>query len=186
MRRLLLNNAGIGKQIESCCNPAHCRVARAGDFVVECIDLRASPLGRRDMLNSSRVYLNRFAAEAAASVPAGSRVLDAGAGEGPYRYTQFGFRHLLTSSGFETERLEWLEGYFGTLAYQFSRAARNLPGHPRHHGGGLRGFAMSLFVFFARPVLSLTARLFAATDLRARYTRSGHCKNYCAVARKPA
>ncbi|HWC49145.1 MAG TPA: class I SAM-dependent methyltransferase [Solirubrobacterales bacterium] len=37
-------------------------------------------------MNSSRVYLDRFAQCAGESVPAGARVLDAGAGEGPYRH----------------------------------------------------------------------------------------------------
>lgn len=40
--------------------------------------------------NSSRVYLERFVMRAAASVPTGARVLDAGAGECPYRRH---FRH---------------------------------------------------------------------------------------------
>lgn len=37
-------------------------------------------------MNSSRVYLDRFAERAAKSVPPGALVLDAGAGEGPYRH----------------------------------------------------------------------------------------------------
>jgi len=37
-------------------------------------------------MNSSRVYLDRFAKRAAASVPPGAYVLDAGAGDGPYRH----------------------------------------------------------------------------------------------------
>jgi ubiquinone/menaquinone biosynthesis C-methylase UbiE len=36
-------------------------------------------------INSSRIYLDRFVAAAAKSVAPGSLVLDAGAGEGPYR-----------------------------------------------------------------------------------------------------
>lgn len=37
-------------------------------------------------MNSSRVYLDRFAGRAGASVPKGAYVLDAGAGSGPYRH----------------------------------------------------------------------------------------------------
>lgn len=37
-------------------------------------------------MNSSRVYLDRFAARAGSAVPAGGHVLDAGAGDGPYRH----------------------------------------------------------------------------------------------------
>lgn len=230
------------------------------------------------MINSSRVYLDRFAAEAAASLPSGARVLDAGAGDCPYRkhfvlhghdyesadfgaldkpygaltyrcrleaipveaarfrlvffsqvmehlpnpsavlgelfrvlepggalwlsapfyyeeheqpydfyrYTQFGFRHLLESAGFRLERLEWLEGYAGTVSHQFARAARHLPRRPRDYGGGLAGLATAVWVIPAKPVLALLARLLAGADLRVRFTGAGHCKNYCAVARKPA
>jgi ubiquinone/menaquinone biosynthesis C-methylase UbiE len=37
-------------------------------------------------VNSSRVYLDRFAIAAGSATPAGGRVLDAGAGEGQYRH----------------------------------------------------------------------------------------------------
>lgn len=37
-------------------------------------------------MNSSRVYLDRFAARAGENVAAGAYVLDAGAGDGPYRH----------------------------------------------------------------------------------------------------
>lgn len=37
-------------------------------------------------MNSSRVYLDRFAERAGASAPQGGVVLDAGAGDGPYRH----------------------------------------------------------------------------------------------------
>ena len=39
----------------------------------------------RIQVNSSRVYLDSFARDAAASLPHGAKVLDAGAGHGPYR-----------------------------------------------------------------------------------------------------
>ena len=230
------------------------------------------------MMNSSRVYLDRFAQEAAASLPPGARVLDAGAGQCPYRkhftdrglayesadfgevdkeygaltyrcrldaipveadrydlvlitqvlehlpdpgavlaelhrvlrpggmlwltaplyyeeheqpydfyrYTQFGLRHLVSSHGFVVERLDWLEGYFGTVSHQFAVAARKLPRSPRRCGGGGFGLGLSAAILLTRPLLSLLARWFAAADLRAKHTQSGHCKNYCVVARKPA
>jgi len=41
-----------------------------------------------------------------------------------FRYTHFGLRHLLELSNFQIDRMEWLEGYFGTFAYQLNTAAR--------------------------------------------------------------
>lgn len=35
-----------------------------------------------------------------------------------YRYTQFAHRYLFESAGLAIERITWLAGYFGTLAYQ--------------------------------------------------------------------
>ena len=37
-----------------------------------------------------------------------------------YRYTQFGLRYLFDSAGYVIERLDWLEGYFGTVGYQLN------------------------------------------------------------------
>jgi hypothetical protein len=58
-----------------------------------------------------------------------------------YRYTQFGFRYSLDSTGFIIDRLEWLEGYFGTVGYQLNTMARYLPRKPRDLGEGLVGEA---------------------------------------------
>ena len=44
-----------------------------------------------------------------------------------YRYTQFGLRHLVERAGFVVDELRWLEGYFGTLAYQFAQMHGCLP-----------------------------------------------------------
>ena len=44
-----------------------------------------------------------------------------------YRYTQYALRKLFADAGFEIVRIEWLEGYFGTVAYQFSHMYNHLP-----------------------------------------------------------
>ena len=99
-----------------------------------------------------------------------------------YRYTQFGLRHLLGSAGFRIEELSWLEGYVGTLAYQFDLAGHALPIRPAHYGGGAIGVAAGTLALLLRPALRATAHLYAKLDARHRYTGAGHCKNYCVVA----
>ena len=50
--------------------------------------------------------------------------------ETPYdfhRLTQFAWRRLADRSGFRVKEIRWLEGYYGTLAYQAGMAARSLP-----------------------------------------------------------
>lgn len=59
-----------------------------------------------------------------------------------YRYTQFGLRHLFESTGFTIERLDWLEGYFGTVGYQLNCMARYLPWRPSALRSGLIGYTL--------------------------------------------
>jgi SAM-dependent methyltransferase len=103
-----------------------------------------------------------------------------------YRYTQFGLRHLLETSGFQVTKIEWLEGYYGTIAYQLENAAKYLPLHPAQYGGGLIGFALIPFVLLLKAFFALLALFFSKLDVRTKYTLSGHCKNYTIVANKGA
>jgi hypothetical protein len=99
-----------------------------------------------------------------------------------YRYTQFGFRHQLTSAGFEVDDISWLEGYGGTVSYQLRQAVVNLPQRSQHYGGGLLGAATSAAVAILKvPMLGL-ATLLAAADIRHKYVGSGQCKNYSVIA----
>jgi SAM-dependent methyltransferase len=84
-----------------------------------------------------------------------------------YRYTQFGLRHLFTATGFEVERLDWLEGYFGTVAYQLSGMARDLPW----------GFSTTPVKLWARAWAPVLHRL----ELRTKYVARGYPKNYVAI-----
>ena len=102
-----------------------------------------------------------------------------------YRYTQFGFSHLLKKSGFEVEELGWLEGYFGTLSFQFRAAALHLPTLPKHYGGGLIGWLCVPAVLVLKPLFLMLGAAFAHLDLRKIHDESGMCKNYRVVARKP-
>jgi SAM-dependent methyltransferase len=232
-------------------------------------------LFNRVRLNSSRVYLDAFAREAAESVRPGARVLDAGAGRGPYRkwfphveyesadvvrspdpdsihyvsdlselpvedarydlilmtqvlehvpeptnvlrevrrvlrpggavwlsaplfyeehdqphdyfrYTQFGLRRLLDRADLQVERVEWLEGYLGTFAYQIDLASRSLPVTASEYGGGTVGRVAAVTAWLLRPALFLLAAAAARLDVRHRHTAAGLCKNWCVVAIRPA
>ena len=101
-----------------------------------------------------------------------------------YRYTRFGLRHLLESAGFAIQRIEWLEGYYGTLSYQMATAATALPMTPSAYGGGLIGMAAACTILLIKPFALLLSVMFARLDLRQRHTSSGYCKNYALVALK--
>lgn len=101
-----------------------------------------------------------------------------------YRYTQYGWKFMMHDAGFNIERIEWVQGYFGTLAYQFNNARRWLPWRPADYGGGVRGLFGATITLFARPALLLLAWMFTNLDLRHKYTKSGHCLDYCVVASK--
>jgi SAM-dependent methyltransferase len=101
-----------------------------------------------------------------------------------YRYTQYGFAHLLESTGFTIERIEWLEGYFGTLSHQLRVAARALPNRPDHYGGGVLGAVWAAIAVVLKPFFFTLSLLFSRLDLRNKYVSSGQCKNYIVVCVK--
>jgi SAM-dependent methyltransferase len=101
-----------------------------------------------------------------------------------YRYTQFGMRYLLKEAGFEVLQLDSVEGYFGTLSYQTHLAASCLPVRARDYGGGVVGACAAVAGRVARPILGIVSRGLGALEMRAKFTASGHCKNYYAIAKK--
>jgi SAM-dependent methyltransferase len=101
-----------------------------------------------------------------------------------YRYTQFGFRHLLSESGFEIEKMEWLEGYYGTLSYQMRVASNSLRLNPKYYGGGMRGLAVVPIILLAKQMFRFLDLLFGALDIRYKNVSTGHCINYAIVAAK--
>jgi hypothetical protein len=80
--------------------------------------------------------------------------------------------------------MEWLEGYYGTWAYQLEMAAIALPLHPKHYGGGLVGWISALMVLLVKPLFLLLSVVFSRLDVRQKHTASGQCKNYAVVAVK--
>jgi SAM-dependent methyltransferase len=103
-----------------------------------------------------------------------------------YRYTQFGWRHLLKEADLTIDRLDWMDGYFGTVGYGLECAGKYLPRSPTHLGGGISRYAWSAFLNICRPVFKLLALAFYILDERTRYTKSGFPKNYIVLAHRRA
>jgi SAM-dependent methyltransferase len=101
-----------------------------------------------------------------------------------YRYTRYGMQHLVELAGFKVVRIEWLEGYFGTLSRQAAVAFRSLSLRPRDYGGGLFGLACAAMMLVLKPSFGFFSILFAQIDARYAYKHAGHCKNYTVVAIK--
>lgn len=89
-----------------------------------------------------------------------------------FRYTRFAHEHMFPKAGFAVERIDWLEGYVGTVAYQLESAARLLP----------RG----IFWLPIRALFAILSVLFHRLDMRRPHKTSGYPKNYVVLARKPA
>ena len=85
---------------------------------------------------------------------------------GMVRYTQYSLRRLAEEAGFDVVRIEWLEGYLGTVAHQFHQMYRWLPSDLRtirSMGVGWRGI-------YVAPMILLTR--FLAGRLRAPFARA--------------
>lgn len=105
-----------------------------------------------------------------------------------FRYTQYGLRKLFTDAGFEIVRLEWLEGFFGTVAYEFRHMYFHLPSDVasmRALGPRWRLLYLAPLIFVTRRLAYFLSGAFARADLRWKHTASGMPKNYVVVARKP-
>jgi SAM-dependent methyltransferase len=105
-----------------------------------------------------------------------------------YRYTQFGLKKVFTDAGFAIQRLEWMEGYFGTIGYQLEGMYRHLP---RELPARLQRLpfwkraAVSVFLSGVRALALGLAGVFYRLDLRWKVTGAGYPKNYVLVAKKP-
>ncbi len=102
-----------------------------------------------------------------------------------FRYTRFGLHHLFEQAGFGEVRIRWLEGYFGTVAYQFKQMRYALPRNPRELESGWRVVYLGPLLWGTRTLAYLLMHAFSRADLRWKYTRSGMPKNYLVLAEKP-
>lgn len=102
-----------------------------------------------------------------------------------FRYTQFGLRYLFDASGFTVERLEWLEGYFGTVGYQLNSMSKNLPYKPSAIGGSsFVAMVLAPVMVILKIAFALSSILFHKLEIRSKYTSLGYPKNYIAVVTK--
>ena len=99
-----------------------------------------------------------------------------------YRYTSFGVRHLFGKAGFRIDRLDWLEGYYGS---QLEVAARALPQRPACYGGPPIGFLHAAVAVFLKRLLGVLSIYFHHLEMRFKYTECGMQKNFVAVMTKP-
>lgn len=100
-----------------------------------------------------------------------------------FRYTQFAHKYLFSDAGFDVERIEWLEGFFGTCGYMFEVTNLYLPTKFR----GSIGIAVlaTPFLFGVKMLSLFAAAVLYRLDLRWKVTHCGFPKNYVIVARKP-
>jgi len=101
-----------------------------------------------------------------------------------YRYTRYGIAYLFEKVGIQIESITWLEGYYGTLAYQLWVGATALPVKAGDYGGKLVGGIMAFFSWFIKLLFFIMSILFTNLDIRHKYSGGGMCKNYAVVAQK--
>jgi SAM-dependent methyltransferase len=102
-----------------------------------------------------------------------------------YRYTQFGLRYLFNFVGYEIERLDWLEGYFGTVGYQLKCMSRYLPWRPSQLHRGYIGYGLAPLMVLLKFGFSGCSILFHLLETRTKFQAKGYPKNYVVIASKP-
>jgi len=103
-----------------------------------------------------------------------------------YRYTQFSLRYLFGAAGFSVERLDWLEGYFGTVGYQLNCMSRYLPWRPASFGYSPYAVLLVPFMLCVKLGASISAVLFHVLERRMKFKLCGYPKNYVVIAVKPS
>jgi SAM-dependent methyltransferase len=105
-----------------------------------------------------------------------------------YRYTQFALRRLFENAGFTIVRIDWLEGYFGTVSYQFHQMYNSLPAslsEVRALGLGKRAVVVAPTILATRAVAGKLRLYYAKLDIASKQSDRGMPKNYVVVVKKP-
>jgi SAM-dependent methyltransferase len=102
-----------------------------------------------------------------------------------FRYTPFAHRYMFEQVGFGIERIDWLEGFFGTCGYMleciYRYAPLTVPDEKHPYSAWAKAF-LSAF----RPLALMAAGAFYRMDLSWKITNTGFPKNYVVFATKPA
>ena len=98
-----------------------------------------------------------------------------------YRYTQFSLRLLFEKAGYRVDEIAWVEGYFGTVAYQFRRMAKFLPLFPPK-GVPILAYPLWPFVMMTKLAAKPLFVLFNWIDRDYKYSRRGYPINYAVIA----
>lgn len=102
-----------------------------------------------------------------------------------FRYTRFGLNKLFTDAGFSVQKLDWMEGYFGTVGYQFEGMHRHLPQTAPANLSFWKARRAELILRSTKTLGLLMAGLFYKLDNEWKFTGAGYPKNYVMVASKP-
>jgi SAM-dependent methyltransferase len=102
-----------------------------------------------------------------------------------FRYTKFAHRRQCDTAGLAVVSIDWLEGYFGTLAYQLQMAGSQLPTTASAYGAGRRGQLAALTARVGRRGARRLAQTFDGLDQRVKVTDAGMPKNYAVRAKRP-
>lgn len=98
-----------------------------------------------------------------------------------YRYTQFGLKYLFQETGFTVERLDWLEGYFGTAGYQLYGMAKYLPFRRKDIDDGILGYFFAPLMLIMKIAFIILSVLFHRLEMKYKIKTGGYPKNYIAI-----
>lgn len=101
-----------------------------------------------------------------------------------YRYTQFGLRYLLESTGYHIDRIDWLEGYFGTVGYQLNTMGRYLPYKPRDINTSITGYGLAPIMMILKVAFLSCSILFHKLEMHIKFKGAGYPKNYVSLVSK--
>ena len=101
-----------------------------------------------------------------------------------FRFTQYALRQFFRTTGFEIERIDWLEGYFGTVGYQLRCMSEYLPWKPGAFPNRFWGFLLMPCLLLLKLGCAAGSVFFHRLETLMKFKAAGHPKNYLVVARK--